>query len=121
MIRKTLTIFCLKCGYDLRASKDNCPECGLPFDPDDPNTYFPDARPRRSGLPFLVAALVGGGSVLLGIMSIGSDFDALGRVLLLGGLLIEVGILLVGSAILVLKRESIASSYFDHTWVTLLS
>jgi len=51
---------CLGCGYILdRLPESRCPECGRPFDPDDPRTW---QSARASGRPLLLLAIA---SVLL--------------------------------------------------------
>ena len=42
--------FCLGCHYNLRGLKDpRCPECGRPFDPDNPETYYLGRKGRPMG------------------------------------------------------------------------
>ena len=66
------TIFCAACGYALNGlSAGRCPECGRPFDPASPRTYFADwaaADRRRLG----TAALASGVTVLLVMAALGA-------------------------------------------------
>ena len=40
---------CLKCGYDIRASKERCPECGTPVDwPARRKTFQPKMNPPKT-------------------------------------------------------------------------
>jgi hypothetical protein len=48
---------CLGCGYILDGLPEHrCPECGRPFDPDDPATYLCD---QADGRKYFAAALAG--------------------------------------------------------------
>lgn len=67
-------IFCLKCGYSLRGQQEErCPECGTPYDSDDPRTYLTSDQLRsRRYRPILrvgvaVVVLVGLGVVAINI------------------------------------------------------
>ena len=68
-------MYCRKCHYSLRGLENpSCPECGHPYDPDDPGTY--DAEPTtrlRQGLRLFALALVLGWAIIaLGMYIAGS-------------------------------------------------
>lgn len=51
---------CRRCRYPLQSvTTRRCPECGRPFDPDDPSTYRPDVdRPRHPSILKIMAVIV---------------------------------------------------------------
>lgn len=52
------TAQCQNCRYLLRGLPNPiCPECGHPFDPEDPDSYHDPARPKRSLLRRLIKAI----------------------------------------------------------------
>jgi hypothetical protein len=100
----------LRCQYILdRLTEQRCPECGRPFDEDDPRTYsLGDGTgiPLRSGRRFLVAAMAGF-ALILSIWPVTSIVDDTLRlppeqttwippVLYGSGLALEVGVVVLG-------------------------
>ena len=55
---QTTPMYCRQCLYNLHGlTAHRCPECGAPFDPDDPETFLASDRWVRPSL-FLAGALV---------------------------------------------------------------
>lgn len=70
----TPSIFCKRCGYCLRGLvRGPCPECGQPFDPQDPSTF--DRYPWRFPWDAVTAAVL---SVATVVMT--EVYDGVGRV-----------------------------------------
>jgi len=54
----TPSMYCKKCAYPLVGlDRQRCPECGRPFDPDDPRTYRAKLRMSRAKLVGIIAAI----------------------------------------------------------------
>lgn len=50
---------CLRCGYNLNGIENPlCPECGRPFDPTNPDTYFHSGTRRRPWELFALSACI---------------------------------------------------------------
>ncbi|HUU96777.1 MAG TPA: hypothetical protein VM487_13650 [Phycisphaerae bacterium] len=112
---------CLDCGYILDGLPENrCPECGRQFDPEDPSTW---STRRRTGRPYLVAALAGAVAMALwpGLYRLaysrGVQLSAiaagLGGLLQLSGLALEVCVL--RASVRALFKSPVRLRY--HRWI----
>ena len=64
------TARCHNCRYLLRGLPNPvCPECGQPFNPEDPDSYYDPARPRRSIIHKLIERFTPDGPHSAGDMS----------------------------------------------------
>ena len=65
-------MFCISCDYPLAGLSSRCPECGRPFDPNDPNTFAAQFRKTRrsqtlSRVLSVISAVFGTVSLALGL------------------------------------------------------
>ena len=57
-------IYCRKCDYCLRSlPAGKCPECGHPFNPDDPRTWLPPRKQRGSIWQLIVTMILAAGII----------------------------------------------------------
>ena len=115
-------MFCIGCDYPLVGLSSQCPECGRPFDPKNPNTFAAESRKTRRyqtlcaiSVACGTLSLVAGFAAFLAALSYSPEYEFLGKpVDLVLLLLLALGLVVVPSCSLIAIGVGIPAFVLDR-------